>query len=120
MAKNELHIFKYFLLASFGRKLNLKSLNKFDPWVSMFRQSRWLCQANVFVLIFDLVQLVAALFCSGHWHNYFLQLGQAVWASVQSNFLRCLQIILIACYMPHMPNSPDHRGCILMLVGTVR
>jgi hypothetical protein len=33
---------------------------------------------------------VAPLFCSGHWHNYFLQLGQAVWASVQSIFLRCL------------------------------
>jgi hypothetical protein len=32
-------------------------------------------------LIFDLVQHVAPLFCSGHWYNYFLQLGQAVWAS---------------------------------------
>ncbi len=90
MAKNELHILKYFLLASFGRKLNLKFLNKFDPWVSMFKLSRWLYQANVFVLIFDLVQHVAPSFCSGHWHNYFLQLGQAVWASVQYIFLRCL------------------------------
>ncbi len=32
-----------------------------------------------------------AIFCSGHWHNYFLQLGQAVRASVQSIFLRCLR-----------------------------
>jgi hypothetical protein len=78
MAKNELHIFKYFLLASFGRILNQKSLNKFDPWVSMFRLSGWLCQVNVFGLIFDLVQHVVPLFCSGHWHNYLLQLGQAV------------------------------------------
>ena len=90
MAKNELHIFQIFLLASFGRKWNYKSLNKFDPWVSMVRLSRWLCQGNVFVLIFDLVQHVAPFFCSGHWHNYFLQLGQAVQASVQSIFLRCL------------------------------
>jgi hypothetical protein len=43
-----------------------------------------------FVLIFDLVEHVVPLFCSGHWHNYFLQLGQAVRASVQSIFLRCL------------------------------
>jgi hypothetical protein len=56
----------------------------------MVRLSRWLCQGNVFVLIFDLVQHVAPLFCSGHGHNYFLQLGQAVRASVQSIFLRCL------------------------------
>jgi hypothetical protein len=42
------------------------SLNKFDPWMSMVRLSRWLCQGNVFVLIFDLVQHVAPLFCSGH------------------------------------------------------
>jgi hypothetical protein len=56
----------------------------------MFRLSRWLHQGNGFVLIFDLVQHVAPLFCSGHWHNYFLQLGQAVRASVQSIFLRCL------------------------------
>ncbi len=67
-----------------------KSLNKFDPWMSMVRLSRWLFQGNVFVLIFDLVQHVAPLFCSGHWHNYFLQLGQVVQASVQSIFLRCL------------------------------
>ncbi len=67
-----------------------KSLTKFDPWMSMVRLSRWLYQGNVFVLIFDLVQHVAPLFCSGHWHNYFLQLGQAVRASVQSIFLRCL------------------------------
>ncbi len=56
----------------------------------MFRLSRWLCQGNVFVLIFDLVQHVVPLFCSGHWHYYFLQLGQAAWASVQYIFLRCL------------------------------
>ncbi len=56
----------------------------------MFRLSRWLSQGNVFVLFFDLVQHVAPLFCSGHWHNYLLQLGQAVGASVQSIFLRCL------------------------------
>ncbi len=70
-----------------------KLLNKFDPWVSMARLSRWLCQGNVFVLIFDLVQHVAPLFCSGHWHNYFLQLGQAVRVSVQSIFLRCLWFV---------------------------
>jgi hypothetical protein len=46
--------------------------------VSMFRLSRWQCQVNAFVLIFDLVH---------HLHNYLLQLGQAVWASVQSIFL---------------------------------
>jgi hypothetical protein len=46
--------------------------------MSMVRLSRWLWQGNVFVLIFDLVQHVAPLFCSSHWHNYFLQLGQAV------------------------------------------
>jgi hypothetical protein len=39
-----------------------KSLNKFDPWVSMVRLSRWLCQGNVFVLIFDLVQHVVPFF----------------------------------------------------------
>jgi hypothetical protein len=27
------------------------------------------------VLIFTLVRHTAPLFCSGHWHNYFLQLG---------------------------------------------
>jgi hypothetical protein len=37
-----------------------------------------------------LIKHVAPLFWSGHWHNYFLQLGQAVWASVQSIFPRCL------------------------------
>jgi hypothetical protein len=62
------YIFKK-LLASLDTKLNKKSLNKFDAWVSMFRLSRWLCQGNVFVLIFDLVQHVAPLFCSGYWHN---------------------------------------------------
>ena len=30
------------------------------------------------------------LFCNSHWHNYFLQLGQVVWASVQSIFIKCL------------------------------
>ncbi len=30
--------------------------------MSMFKLSRWLCQANVFVLIFDLVQHVAHYF----------------------------------------------------------
>jgi hypothetical protein len=64
-----------------------KSLNKFDTLVSMFRLSRWQSQGNVFVLIFDLVQQVVPLFCSGHWHNYFLQLWQAVQASVQSIIL---------------------------------
>ncbi len=34
-------------------------LNKYDPWVSIFRLSRWLCQGNVFTLIFALVQNVA-------------------------------------------------------------
>jgi hypothetical protein len=60
----------------------------------MFRLSRWLCQGNVFVFIFDLVQHVVPLFCSGHWHNYFLQLGQAVRASIQSIFLRCLWFMI--------------------------
>ncbi len=32
---------------------------------------------------------------NGHWHNYFLQLGQAVWASVQSIFHRCLWLMTI-------------------------
>ncbi len=27
-------------------------------------------------LIFALVQHVVPLFCNGHWHNYFLQLGR--------------------------------------------
>jgi len=36
-----------------------KSLNKFDPGMSMVSLSRCLCQRNVFVLIFDLVQHVA-------------------------------------------------------------
>jgi len=36
-----------------------KSLNKFDPGMSMVSLSRCLCQQNVFVLIFDLVQHVA-------------------------------------------------------------
>ncbi len=91
MAKNELHILKnFFYLLVLAENEIKKSLNKFDPWMSMVRLSKWLCQGNIFVLIFDLVQHVAPLFCSGHWHNYFLQLGQAVRASVQSIFLRCL------------------------------
>ncbi len=28
--------------------------------------------------------------CSGLWHNYFMQVGQAVRTSAQSIFLRCL------------------------------
>ncbi len=94
MAKNELHIKKNFYLLGLAEHEIKKSLNKFDPWMSMVRLSRCLCQGNVFVLIFDLVQHVAPLFCSGHWHNYFLQLGHAVWASVQSIFLRCLWLYL--------------------------
>ncbi len=43
--------------------------------------------AGVLVLACDLVQHVAPLFWSGHWQNYFLQLGQVVWASAQSIFL---------------------------------
>jgi hypothetical protein len=67
MAKNELHIFlKFFYLLVLAKNEIKKSLNKFDPWMSMVRLSRWLCQGNVFVLIFDLVQRVAPLFCSGH------------------------------------------------------
>ncbi len=55
--------------------MRLKSLNKFYPWVPVFRLIKCLCQGNVFVLIFDLVQHVAPLFCSGHRHNYFLHLS---------------------------------------------
>ena len=42
--------FLNFLLASFGRKWNKKSHNKFDPWVFKFRLSTWQCRGNVFVL----------------------------------------------------------------------
>jgi hypothetical protein len=49
-ANNELHIFK---------KLTEIKNQKFDPWVSLFIISRWLCQANVFAL----VQHVVPLFC---------------------------------------------------------
>ncbi len=56
----------------------------------MFRPSRWLCQVNVFVLIFDLVQHVVPLFCSGKVAQLFPAAWQAVRASVQSIFLRCL------------------------------
>ena len=86
------YFFKFFYLLVLAENEIKKSLNKFDPWMSMVRLSRQQCQGNVFVLIFDLVQHVAPLFCSGHWHNYFLQLGQAVRASVQSIFLRCLWV----------------------------
>ena len=86
------YFLKFFYLLVLAENEIKKSLNKFDPWMSMVRLSRWLWQGNVFVLIFDLVQHVAPLFCSGHWHNYFLQLGQAVRASVQSIFLRCLWV----------------------------
>jgi hypothetical protein len=69
MAKNELHIyiFLFFYLLVLAENKIKKSLNKFDPLVPMVsRLGRWLCQVNVFVLIFDLVQHVAPLFCSGH------------------------------------------------------
>jgi hypothetical protein len=56
---------KFYLLVLAENEIK-KSLNKFDPWMSMVRLSRWLCQGNVFVLIFDLVQHVVPLFCSGH------------------------------------------------------
>ncbi len=109
MAKNEeLHILKFFfyLLVLAGNEIK-KSLNKFDPCMSMVRRSRWLWQGNVFVLIFDLVQHVAPLFYSGHWHNYFLQLGQVVRASVQSIFLRCLW-----CDRIHRNVCYESSGCL--------
>ena len=110
MAKNELHIFFYFFTCQLWQKMKFKkSLNKFDPWMSMVRLSRWLWQRNVFVLIFDLVQHVAPLLRSGHWHNYFLQLGQAVRASVQSIFLRCLWTRLKAISI-EKPTDLLHRG----------
>jgi len=42
----------------------------------MLRLSRWICQRNVFVLIFALVEHVSPLFCSVH-----MQLFPAAWAS---------------------------------------
>ncbi len=98
MAKNELHIFKYFFTLQFWQKIKLKILINLTHWVSIFRLSRWLCQGNV--LFFDLIQHVALLFCSGHWQNYFLQLGHAVWASVQSIFLRYLWFQNCQCFCP--------------------
>jgi len=98
------YFLKFFYLLVLAENEIKKSLNKFDPWMSMVRLSRWLCQGNVFVLIFDLVQHVVPLFCSGHWHNYFLQLEQAVQASVQSIFLRCLCFPDInVCYITKIP-----------------
>jgi hypothetical protein len=47
------------ILASLGRKNLL--INMTHGCLSMFRLSRWLCQGNVFVLIFALVQHVAPL-----------------------------------------------------------
>jgi hypothetical protein len=54
---------------------------------------RWLCQQN----IFDLVQHVAPLFCSGHLHNYFLKLGQAVQDSLLDVFSSVPLEIIIIC-----------------------
>ncbi len=83
-------VLNFFYLLVLAENQIKKFLNKFDPWVSNLRLSSWLCQANVFVLIFYLVQHVAPLIRNGHWHNYFQQLGQAIQGSVQSILLRCL------------------------------
>ena len=56
----------------------------------MFRLSRWLCQGNVFVWIFDLVSMWCHYFAVATGTTNFLQPGQAVWASIQSIFLKCL------------------------------
>jgi hypothetical protein len=60
------YFFKFFNLLVLAENEIKKSLNNFDPWMSMVRLSRWLCQGNVFFFFFDLVQHVAPLFCSGH------------------------------------------------------
>jgi hypothetical protein len=58
--------------------------------MSMFRLSTWLCHGNVLVLILLWYSMWHYFACIGHWYNNFLQLGQAIWASTQSIFLRCL------------------------------
>jgi hypothetical protein len=66
--------------AILGRKSIKKYLNKFDPWVSIFKQSRWLCYENVYLFFFG-TTCGTIMFSSSHWHNYFLQPRQAVLAS---------------------------------------
>ncbi len=61
-----------------------------------------LCQENVFVLIFALVQHAVPYVCSGHWHNYFLLLGWVVLANAQSIFLRCQEAVFLVVCDPSM------------------
>ncbi len=70
----------------FCEKLNLKSLYKFDPWMYMFRLSRWLCYGNGFVLILIWYSMYCHYACIAHLHNYFLHPGKVVFVSAQSLF----------------------------------
>ncbi len=66
-----------------------KSLNKFDPLVSMFILCWWLWLETVYLLILFLYSMRRCYACNGHLQYYFLQSGQVVLANPQSIFLRC-------------------------------
>jgi hypothetical protein len=64
--------------------------------MSMFKLSKWLCLASVFVLILLWYSKLLHYFFSGHWCNHFLKPWQAVCASAQSILLRFLWSTVMA------------------------
>ncbi len=78
--------FNFYLLVLAENELKNHKIN-FDPWVSMFRLSASQCQANVFVMIFALVQRVVPLFCSGHWQLFPAAWGRLCWPVLGLSFL---------------------------------
>ncbi len=60
--------------------------------MSIFRISKWLCHGSVFVLILLWYVMWHHYACSGHWHNYFMQHGQAACAGSM-----CRQNVQAAC-----------------------
>ncbi len=94
-AKNELHILYLLVYEENNVK---KSLNKYDPWVSMYRLIRWLCQGNVFVLSFALDVVPLCL----QWPLAQLFLAPLVVSMGQcSVFLRCLWVSPIRISVPN-------------------
>ncbi len=87
------NIFKK-LLASLGRKLTLKSLNKFYPKMSMFMLSRWHCHGNVLFGIFALVQCGTILFA--------VETGTTISCSFCRQYTSVLSIV----------SSPQVKHCV--------
>ncbi len=88
--KNKLNI-NFFDLLVQAEKVE-QSLNRYDPQVSMFRLTRWLCHGNVFVLIFLWYSMWGHYNYSVHRRYNFMLPGQALLASAQFMLLPFLDV----------------------------